>query len=393
MGVIGSFSEKVARAVAADLLKRGERLEGVDYELLTRINALGVDAQSLKRWINAIREGQDVSADRRLKQVDAKIMGEIGGSAPIQVRARDARGSGDVAWSTTHALEERIPPKTYDGPPADLCRVWHFGESDGARQMAPKGSGTGFRLTNRLVLTCRHVLPEDVGDCKKVLFKFPVYDSEQLGHPTQTPMHLVKVYEASQSAGHVRILLESPQRGDETVEWNGAGPGAASDSLDFALLEIDDRTESRWEVRIGGSLKAIGSVNLYMLIATFERGIPPLYAPVSPPSAEELNHRGVEVRVITPELWYRSLAGGITLANDRLQRVRYTQHSTDYGDSGAPLVEVNGERATVVAIHQARTPQGGQAIPIGPILESIFHSNIDRSHKEDLRNFGWLPES
>lgn len=376
------------RVAASDVLESALKSRQGDVEALVRDNDLNVSSKSLKRWINAVDAQQDISENRFLKRIDAKILNSFAEIPGIQVRARDVRAK----RSLERIRGDEVAALTASGEPplAHLCRVLCY-KTDDPTHRVPVSSGTGFRLTNRLVLTCRHVLPTDISDCK-VLFKFPEYDSEYLGEAKDTPIHAVKVYEATRTAGHACVLLESPKREDkiETADWNGATPHYKKDSYDFALLEIDYNTAPKWQIRVEGTLDHLGPLNLYQVLRELKRGTPPLSPPNAPYSASELLDLSVEVRLITKELWYDTLHGGISKANEAAQRVRYNQKGTKFGDSGAPLVEVIDEQVNVVAIHQGQTRQGGQAVPVGPILETIRDSSLDDTHKDELVSFGWL---
>ncbi|MEW6038829.1 MAG: hypothetical protein AB1648_11340 [Pseudomonadota bacterium] len=386
MGFVSSFKDQAIRTVVSELL--ASQSETTNYQSIARAHDLGVRGRTLERWVRAVQDGLNLSGDKTLQRVDARIMEDLGVSPAVQVRTRDVRASKTRLRSASTSKQ----PPILDLPPAHLCRVLHYGD-DTAPSSAPRGSGTGFRLTDRLILTCRHVLPEQIADCTKVVFKFPVFNSEYAQSSPGAQIHLVKSYESTRIADHASVLLESPQGGDETDDWSSGASLPAEKSFDFALLEINYDKPPKWEVRIEGTLRDIGSVNLHMFITELKEGTPPLDPPVAPLSAEELANHPVEVRLITDGLWYRSLPGGISMVNPKVQRVRYNQKGTERGDSGAPLVEIRDGHAIVVAIHQAATDQGGQAIPIGPILESIYDSNLDQTHKTELESFGWLPGS
>ncbi len=390
------------RLATSELVRQALDTGNVDLSAIIKDNDLRVRPSSIEKWIDAIDQGGDIKADPSLERIDEKIMDAMADSPSVEIRARDVKARQTLSRlqgeATTDPSENVTSPHataTVDAPLADICRVQCY-PIDGDSHHAPISSGTGFRLSSRLVLTCRHVLPPDPATCN-VLFKFPEYDSVHLDPNTETPTHAVKVHHATMTAGHVNILEESPQRPEaveiETWASNGssAGMNYDSDALDFALLEIDYAASPMWELRLEGTLDNLGYVNLYQFIDQLKRGMPPLFPPTSPPFADELLERSVEVRLITEKLWYRELSGAITRINSEAQRVRHTQREVQRGDSGAPVLETSQNKAQVVAIHHAETEQGGQAIPIGPILEQIQTSSVSQSHRHELISFGWLP--
>lgn len=382
MGLITTFKDQAVRMVASELFDLAANTAKTTYKALAQEEFADVKGTDLKRWITAIRDNSDLLGNKTLQSIDAKILDDIATKPAFQSKARDFRANASLKLTDNYNLD---PPA--DPPPTDLCRILHFDKKN-----SQQGSGTGFRLTNRLVLTCRHVLPDSIGTCNKVQFKFPVFYGKDKN--SNLMIHLIKVYETTKEFNHARILVGSDGRGEaiEISEWDENEINNPENALDFALLEINYDVKPKWEINLSGTADDIDNVNI-STVTKIKSEIKPLFAPTTPFFADELNDRPVELRLITDQLWYKELPGAINEVNPNIERVRYIQAGGTRGDSGAPLVEISGDRATVVAIHQAGlNGKSGQAVPIGPILEFIRDSNLDQGHKIELASFGWLPQ-
>lgn len=383
MGLITAFKDQAVRMAASELFDLAANTATTTYKTLAQEEFADVKGAELKRWITAIQDNPNLPGNKSFQRINAKIMEEIATKPTIQSKARDFRANESLKLTDNYNLD---PPQ--DPPPTDLCRILHFDSTD-----AIQGSGTGFRLTHRLVLTCRHVLPDSIGTCKKVQLKFPVFNGKFKN--TDVWIHLIKVYETTKEFNHARILVGSEGRGDvvETSKWDGNEINKPENALDFALLEINYDVKPKWEIHLSGTADDVDQVNIFSLITRTKSEIKPLFAPTTPFFADELDERPIELRLITDQLWYEESPGAINKVNPNVERVRYIQNGAVRGDSGAPLVEVSSDRATVVAIHQAGLKgKSGQAVPIGPILETIRDSSLDQGHKIELASFGWLPQ-
>ena len=373
------FVDSAVRLAVHQLLNQQIDIANGSPTVVARANNLGVSGKSLTNWLDATTKHVDLGYDPKLVKTDSTILGKLSDFATVQTRALDIRAAqGPIK-----------PPQASDRAPiAHLCKIVAR-QKDGELRY-----GTGFRMTSRLVLTCRHVLPSEMALCESVDFKFPAHVSGSDDGPT---IRAVQVFQATREADHARILLGSPTRDRkvETGDWSEP-PTDGDESLDFALLEINYDLSENWEVRIEGSREEVGEQNLFKIITQQNKKLPhgshPLEPHPSEMSAPDLLGKPVHLRLITDDLEERDYGFQVSRVHEQMQRVRYRQERTVQGDSGAPLVEQgDDDRQLVVAIHNAQIDKEGQAVPIGPILRKIAGPQLDPSHKAELASFGWFP--
>ncbi|MEZ5328788.1 MAG: trypsin-like peptidase domain-containing protein [Verrucomicrobiales bacterium] len=265
--------------------------------------------------------------------------------------------------------------------PSPICRIECY---DKEKSLA--SFGTGFRISPRLVLTCRHLFPLSLRDLSKVTLFFNGERSHGLKNRLEsvTFSHHLRA-EAYQHDGKVHLWHESPVF--ETEEEFKSG------NRDLALIEIAPESKV-WGISLEAESSVLQSVTTFDVLAQAQdrsMGFP--LKPQLHASLNEKSEQSYKMVRIHPSGGHREDFG---TTNSESVLAWHRTKRTEEGDSGSPLVEDLGWG--LIGMHHSRgsvageDEKRGRFVHIHEILKSLKGDQnlVDSSHAQELKAAGWL---
>ena len=339
---------------------------GDSLKNIIETNKLNVKEDELISWLES--DSSSVKEDEKIAEIDEIILPELVKNAALVNRGFSA------GFHDTPVLDTKTRAW-------QLCRIKV--ESKDGRILS---TGTGFFVTNELLMTCYHVINNPkINDLPfselKINVHVPHYHGKNKVIRGVTAWSEI-VFSVKESLGAPLMHLFSPNlsKEQETQEsWSHNPP--EKESLDYCILEIDEASE-KWTISVVASRNVISNVNQNFVLDALPNQLPAIFRPATLYHAEELDGQTVSVHTLSTELEVKTVPGGsVKTFSKEFNRVRYGDGSgIEVGDSGCPIINQEYE---LVALHNAYTGKHSQAIPIGPIYEDIKKRN---KHIFDMMN-------
>lgn len=237
-------------------------------------------------------------------------------------------------------------------------------------------NGTGYFLSDDLLLTCRHVLSDQPLNGLNILVHIPHFHGPSPYFPEVIARSEIR-FPILESRGMPRIHIESPKlpHKQETSIWDGAADPQGK-FLDYCILEIDKNAEM-WSIGIIGPKANLPHVNANFVLSHLPNQLPAIKRPATFYQTHELENKTINVHTLTNELKIDIISGGSVLKfSNNFRRIRYGEgKNIEPGDSGSPITNSEGE---LIGIHNAYSQDHhGQAIPIGEIYTDIQERCVD----------------
>ncbi|SNX60675.1 Trypsin-like peptidase domain-containing protein [Nitrosomonas ureae] len=231
-------------------------------------------------------------------------------------------------------------------------------------------NGTGYFLSDDLLLTCRHVLSDQPLNDLNISVHLPHFHGPSPYFPGVIARSEIR-FPILETQNKPTIHIESPKLPDnqETGTWDGV-VAPQNRHLDYCILEIDKNAEM-WSIGIIGPRSELPHVNANFVLSHLPNQLPAIKKPATLYQAGELEGETIHVHTLTDELKIDTISGGSVLkSSNEFRRIRYGDgKNIEHGDSGSPITNSEGE---LIGIHNAYSQdQHGQAIPIGEIYKDI----------------------
>ena len=323
---------------------------GAQLHQVIQANGINTTPEVFEEWLSS--NPVQIKTNDRMRAVDEVILKDLAANNRAMVaKSRNVEGAKPLNPARYRTLH--------------VCRLTVLGPNGQV-----KSRGSGFFLTDTLLLTCHHVLGEGPLD-GKIQVDVP-YRHENKNRVSVSAA--VRFY-AKQSLGKPLLHAQCPSL-DLAMEVgpfpDEAGPLVDPDAsrLDYCVLEIEESPQ-HWTLRADAERDDLSAYNVNHVMHEVSNQFPDMRKPATAYMADELVGRPVSIHTLTEALALDSRNGGSVLeCSNQRQRVRYGDAGIGltYGDSGCPLTNADKE---IVGIHNAEAGNRGQAVPIGAIIGDI----------------------
>lgn len=307
-----------------------------------------VNPAELQKWLYDKDSPSPTSPE--LVDIDRRVLTSLASTNPGLVnRAANARGLATERSKRTH----------------QVCKI------EAINTTGRSEKGTGFFLTDNLIMTCWHVIKSSQTDGGEIIVSVPHFHGPNRLLTSVNAWSAIE-YSAVKSQNRPLILAGSTEMAPEHERgsWDSI-PANAQKGLDYAIFEVDLESE-KWTISVTADVATMNYVNANFVFYVLPTEFPSMNRPTSLYQADDLLDSTVKAYTLSDRLKLEPKDGGsVREASQDFNRIRYGDGNNGIheGDSGCPLILT--ENNQLAALHNASAGNRSQAIPIGAIYEDL----------------------